>query len=153
MKSNGYWMGPRICFCGAVRADGENAEPGAAETRNIKRWWTRSSNGGGKALSPSMARRGPLRRSCVSVNFNVIRRCFPGCIRMAMFFILASRCVRLPAICCGMARCRRFLRAAKGFMEKFRLARDLLPARKRALTLLRERFLGFWRAISFNGLR
>src|ERR1700682_1798427 len=37
-------------------------------------------------------------------DFQCYRQCFPGCIRTAMFFIPASRCVRLPGIYCGMGR-------------------------------------------------
>src|SRR5467141_1983815 len=55
----------------------------------IEQW-----NVGAEAFSRSMARRGRLRRCCVSVIFSAIRRCFPGCIRTATFFIPASRCAR-----------------------------------------------------------
>jgi len=55
-------------------------------------------------LQRSTARRGRSRRCCGLGISNAIRRCFRGCIRMEMFFILASRCTRWQGTCCGMGR-------------------------------------------------
>ena len=94
-----------ICVCGAIGADGEDAESGAAcGTPSIRRWWTRSSNGGAAGCSRSTARRGRLRRCCGFGTLSAIRRCFRGCIRTAMFSIHASRCTRWRGICCAMVR-------------------------------------------------
>jgi len=95
----------RLRFCGAVCADRENAEPGAAEKSAISSAGRQDHRtAAATARSRSMARREPSRRCCASVIFSAIRRCFRGCIRTAMCFIPASRCAKLRAICCRTVR-------------------------------------------------